>query len=131
MFYLYLKGRGGNLARILAVDDESVMTDFYTELLSDAGYEVKTAPDATAAMELYYDFKPDLIVLDAEMPGGGGERVFRIARTVLGSEVPVIFVTGLPERVMDFALTHSNVRVYKKTVKNEELLAAIKEMLGA
>lgn len=118
------------MARILAVDDEASMTDFYSALLTEAGYEVKTAPDADAAMELYYDFKPELIILDAQMPAGGGEKVFRIARTLLGSETPVIFVTGLPERVIDFALAQSNVRVFQKPVKNEELLDAVAEFLG-
>lgn len=118
------------MARILAVDDDASMEAYYLALFSEAGFEVKTAPDAAAAMDLYYDFKPDLIVLDAEMPAGGGERVFGIARTVLGSEVPVIFVTGLPERVIAFALTQTKVRVFSKPVKSEELLAAVTELLG-
>lgn len=118
------------MARILAVDDDSSMEAYYAALFSEAGYVVKTAPDVVAAMEVYYDFKPDLIVLDAEMPGGGGERVFRIARTVLGSGVPVVFVTGLPERVIDFALTQSKVRVFTKAVNSSELLAAIEELLA-
>lgn len=117
------------MPRILAVDDDASMEAFYQALFSEAGYEVKTAPDAAAAMDLYYDFKPDLVVLDADMPAGGGERVFRIARTVLGSAVPVIFVTGLPERVVDFALTQPGVRVFKKPVSSEELLAAVAGML--
>lgn len=115
--------------KILAVDDDNLMTEFYAGLFSEAGYEVKTAPDAVAAMEMYYDFKPDLIVLDAEMPGGGGERVFGIARTLLKSGIPVIFVTGMPERVIDFALTQGNIRVFKKPVKSAELLTAVEGMI--
>lgn len=117
------------MSRILAVDDEKLMTELYEALFSEAGYEVKTAPDAAAAMELFYDFKPDLLVLDAEMPGGGGERVFGITRKLLGSGVPVVFVTGLPERVVDFALTQSRVRVFKKPVAPAELLSAVEELL--
>jgi len=118
------------MARILAVDDDSSLEAYYLALFSEAGYDVKTAPDAAAAMELFYDFKPDLIVLDAEMPGGGGARVFSIARTVLGSGVPVVFVTGMPEKVIDFALTQARVRVFTKTVKSAELLAAVAKLLG-
>lgn len=117
------------MVKILAVDDESQMTDFYEGLFSDAGYEIKTAPDAAAAIELYYDYKPDLIVLDAQMPGGGGGKVFRIARTILGSDIPVIFVVGLPDKVLNFALTQSNVRVFQKPVKADALLSAAAEML--
>jgi len=117
------------MSKILAVDDDNTMTEFYEALFSDAGYEVKTAPDATSAMMLFHDFKPDLIVLDAEMPGGGGERVFDIARTLLKNGMPVAFVTGIPEKVEGFARTQSNVRVFRKPVKAEELLSAVAEMI--
>lgn len=116
------------MSKILAVDDENLMTEFYAGLFSEAGYDVRTAPDADAAMELFYDFKPDLLVLDADMPGGG-EKVFNIARTILGGDIPVVFVTGLPERVIGFALTRTRVRVFAKPVKSEELLSAVEEML--
>ncbi len=115
--------------KILAVDDDKPMIDFYYALFSEAGYEIKTAPDADAAIELYHDFKPDLIVLDAEMPGGGGEKVFRLVRTILGSDIPVIFVTGLPDRIIDFALTQTQVRVFQKPVKAGELLLAVEGLL--
>lgn len=118
------------MKRILAVDDDPAMTACYEVLFSEAGYEVKTAPDADAAMELFYDFKPQLIVLDAEMPGGGGEKVFRIARTILGTGIPVVFVTGIPKRVIDFALTQTGVRVFTKPFDNDEVLSTVEEMLG-
>ena len=117
--------------KILAIDDETTMTDFYEDLFSGAGYEIKTAADATAGMDMYYDFKPDLLVLDADMPGGGGERVFGISRTLLNSDIPIVFITGLPERVAKLALTNSNVRVYQKPVDTNDLLSTVKEMIKA
>lgn len=120
-----------HMDKILAIDDELTMTDFYEDLFSGAGYEIKTAADATAGMDLYYDFKPDLLVLDADMPGGGGERVFGISRTLLNSDIPIIFITGLPERVAKLALTNSNVRVYQKPVDTKDLLSTVKEMIKA
>lgn len=116
------------MALILAVDDDVAMTDFYRALFEEAGYTVKTAPDATSALILLRQISPDLIVLDAEMPAGGGEKVFEIARDVLGRGVPVIFVTGMPERVSRFALTKTKVRVFSKPVKADELLSTVAEM---
>lgn len=116
------------MLRILAVDDDLGMQEYYQALLSEAGYEVKTAPDASAALDLFYDFKPDLMVLDVEVPDGGGERIFRTARLLLDSGVPVAFVTGSPERVVDFALTQTKVRVFKKPVSSNELLTALIEL---
>lgn len=117
------------MRKILALDDDNLMTEFYAALFSGAGYDVRTAPDAAAGIDVYYDFKPDLIVLDADMPSGGGEKVFNLARMVLGSGIPVVFVTGLPERVAAFALTQVKVRIFEKPVKSGELLAAVSEML--
>lgn len=116
--------------KILAVDDDKSMTDYYSAIFSEAGYEVRTASDAVAGMEVFYDFHPHLIVLDAEMPEGGGEKVFSITRKLLASGTPVVFVTGLPERVTDYALTHTSVRVFAKPVKQEELLDCVAGMLG-
>lgn len=117
------------MTRILAVDDDPLMESYYRDVFADAGYEVRTAPDATAAMLVYYDFNPDLLVLDADMPGGGGERVFTISRTLLEADIPVIFVTAIPKLVLNLALTKTEVRIFIKPVKLEELLAAVKMLL--
>jgi DNA-binding response OmpR family regulator len=117
--------------KILAADDDQAMTEYYKALLSDAGYEVLTAADATAALIQYRDRKPDLVVLDMEMPGGGGEQVFDVTREVLKAGVPVIFVTGMPERAANFVKSYPKVRVFRKPVKSEELLACVASFLSA
>lgn len=116
---------------ILAADDDSSMTAFYKALFEDAGYTVTTADDATRAMEEFYNRKPDLLVLDADMPGGGGEHIFTIARKLLAGGVPVIFVTGMPDRVSGFALTQAKVRVFAKPVESQQLLDAVAELINA
>lgn len=118
------------MKRILAVDDDLAMTEYYKALLQESGYEVRTACDATSAMICSRDFHPHLVILDAEMPGGGGEQVFHISREILQSGTPVVFVTGIPERVERFLLAYGKVRLFKKPVKSEELLACITEMLS-
>lgn len=118
------------MRRILAVDDDVAMTEYYRALFLEAGYEVWTAPEATAAVMLFREWKPHLVVLDAEMPAGGGEKVFEITREIRQSGVPVIFVTGLPERVDRYLLSHGKVRVFKKPVSSEALLSCVTEMLS-
>lgn len=115
---------------ILAVDDDLATSEFYKALLTEAGYAVKTAGDATTAVMVFREYVPDLVVLDAEMPGGGGEKVFEMAREILGSGVPVLFITGMPERVASFPLKNTKTRVLRKPVKNEEILFSVAEMLG-
>ncbi|OGR52993.1 MAG: hypothetical protein A2049_04510 [Elusimicrobia bacterium GWA2_62_23] len=119
------------MKKILAADDDQAMVDYYKALLSEAGYEVLAAADATAALIQYRDEKPDLVILDMQMPGGGGAQVFDVTRDVLKAGVPVIFVTGLPERAENFAKSYPKVRVFRKPVKSEELLACVASFLGA
>ena len=119
------------MTRVLAVDDDDLVTEFYKALLSEAGYEVKTAADATAAVIVFRQFKPNLLILDAEMPGGGGEKVFEITRELVHSGLPVIFITGLPERVGLLARENPKTLVFKKPIKSVTLLSAVAGMLGA
>ncbi|MBI5745056.1 MAG: response regulator transcription factor [Elusimicrobia bacterium] len=118
------------MKRILAVDDDQTMVEYYKALLSEAGYEVAIAMDATAAVIRYKDLKPDLVILDVQMPAGGGEQVFDITRDVLGAGVPVIFVTGLPDRAARLMTSHAKVRVFNKPVKSDELLSCVAALLG-
>lgn len=117
------------MKKILAADDDKGMREFYRALLTEAGFEVETAEDGAAVMAKYLDFKPDLLLLDVDMPGGGGERPFVLARKILQTGVPVVFVTGLPERVQRFALSEEKVSIFRKPVDAEGLLAEIRRLL--
>ena len=118
------------MKRILAVDDDNTMTEYYKALLEEAGYQVRTAEDATSAVMVFRDFNPDLIILDVEMPSGGGERVFEITREICKGGFPVIFVTGLPDRVEKLVLKFPNVGIMQKPVKSKELLGVVSGLLG-
>jgi CheY-like chemotaxis protein len=118
------------MKKILAADDDPGMRALYFTLFSDEGYEVQTAADADAAMETYMTFKPDLLVLDVDMPGGGGQRVFSVLRRILQLGVPVVFVTGFPANVIDNALFHDKVVVLQKPAPQATLLGEISRLLG-
>lgn len=63
------------------------------------------------------------------MPAGGGTRVFTAIRKLLQLGVPVIFVTGMPEKVQDFSLTEQKVSIFQKPVDGEALLAEVRRLL--
>lgn len=119
------------MARILAADDEPVIVEYYAALFSKAGLEVETAWDGSSALEKCRDFKPDLFVLDVDMPSGGGERVFTVIRRILQLGKPVIFVTGLPEKVKGLPLTYKWVSVFAKPINGSKLLAETRRLLTA
>jgi len=117
------------MKKILAADDDEAMLAFYNAVFSEEGFVVDTVADGAAVLDRCLDFKPDLLVLDVDMPGGGGERAFVTARKILAMGVPVVFVTGLPERVQGFALFEEKVSIFQKPVKGMELVAEIRRLL--
>jgi CheY-like chemotaxis protein len=58
--------------RILLAEDDDAIRQLVTDLLTDAGYEVAPAVNAREALERAVVWRPDLILLDKSMPGGGG-----------------------------------------------------------
>lgn len=116
------------MAKILAVDDDLYILDLYKEIFTKAGFEVQTAEDAVAAVTKYQDFKPDLLVLDVDMPAGGGQKVFDRLRNLFQVSTPIIFSTGLPEHVENLGKL-ANVSILKKPVNPELLVAEAKKLL--
>jgi two-component system response regulator VicR len=116
------------MSKILAVDDDQSILELYKEIFSKAGFEVQTAEDAVSAVMKYQDFKPDLLVLDVEMPAGGGQKVFDRLRNLFQTATPIIFSTGSPESVENLAKM-ANVIILKKPVNPEQLISAAKLLL--
>lgn len=116
------------MAKILAVDDDLSILEIYKEIFVKAGFEVRTAEDAVAAVTLYQQFQPDLLVLDVDMPAGGGQKVFDRLRNLFQTATPIIFSTGLPESVQHLAKL-GNVAVLKKPVNPEVLIAETRRLL--
>ncbi|HBA62186.1 MAG TPA: hypothetical protein DCZ92_15505 [Elusimicrobia bacterium] len=115
--------------KILAVDDEANILEFYTSLLTKAGYKVETAAEATAAIMLFKEAPADLLVLDVSMPSGGGKQVLDVVSGIIQEGVPIVFVTGLPEKIEPWVAGMPKVRVLKKPVNNKEFLAVIAGLL--
>jgi DNA-binding NarL/FixJ family response regulator len=83
---------------VLVVDDSPETLSFLTEAIEGAGATVLVALDGEGALSLMEQITPDLILLDAVMPGiGGFETCRRLKQNDQLSHVPVIFMTGLSE----------------------------------
>ncbi|HOI41532.1 MAG TPA: response regulator [Elusimicrobiales bacterium] len=110
--------------KILAVDDDPNMRTFYETVLEDYGFEVRTAEDGLFGTAACQNWKPDLLILDWDMPGGGGKRVFQSIRQLLRIPVPVLFVTGM-QGDLDVDLTLDRVSILRKPIEVERLLTGI------
>jgi DNA-binding response OmpR family regulator len=110
--------------KILAVDDDPNMRTFYETVLEDCGFEVRTAEDGLFGTAACQSWKPDLLILDWDMPGGGGKRVFQSIRLLLKIPVPVLFVTGV-RGDLDVDLTLDRVSILRKPIEVERLLTGV------
>jgi len=78
-------------ARILIVDDDPAQRTLMREVLGDAGFTVEQAVDGNQAVELWRSFRPDLVVLDIDMPGRDGfSACAEMRRHPLGRDRPVV-----------------------------------------
>jgi len=77
--------------RILVVDDQPQIRRFMRTTLAGAGYEVGDAKTGEEALERVREFRPDLVLLDVNMPGMGGLAACREIRT--DTNVAIIMLT--------------------------------------
>lgn len=87
-----------NSSRILIVDDQPEMLELLKDILEDAGYQVISAQQGDEAIDRISADQPDLILLDALMPGLTGFEVTRILKTNDQTRlIPIIMLTGLSD----------------------------------
>jgi len=117
---------------VLVVDDAPDTLNLLTDTLDGAGYTVLIALDGAGALQLLDQVTPDLILMDAVMPGiSGFETCRRLKRDQLLAHLPVIFMTGLSEteHVVE-GLASGGVDYVTKPIVLDELLARIRVHLG-
>ncbi len=82
-------------ARILVVDDEEVIREFLSRVLTGEGHQVETADNAAEALEKMQSGRYRLILLDIKMPGMSGvELYWRLKGIAKSLTDRVVFVTG-------------------------------------
>ena len=85
--------------KILIADDEPDSIEFVREALADSPYEVVSASNGAEAISVARDQKPDLIILDVEMPEKNGFEVFaELRKSADIAKAPVIMLTGVAEK---------------------------------
>ena len=117
---------------ILVVDDTPETLGFLTDTLDHAGFTVLIATDGESALDLVDEITPDLVLMDALMPGlNGFETCRRLKLEKLLSHLPVIFMTGLSEteHVVE-GLAAGGVDYVTKPIVVDELLARIRVHLA-
>jgi DNA-binding response OmpR family regulator/DNA-binding CsgD family transcriptional regulator len=116
----------------LIVDDSPETLRLLTDALDGAGMTVMVALDGAAAMRIVDQITPDIVLLDAVMPGlDGFETCRRLKRDAGLDHVPIIFMTGLAETEhIVRGLEAGGVDYVTKPIAIEEMLARIRVHLA-
>jgi DNA-binding NarL/FixJ family response regulator len=113
--------------RVLVVDDHPVLRGGLAELLGQAdGVELAgLAADGTAGVELALDERPDVVLMDLEMPGVDGIEATRRIRSSL-PETQVVVLTSFSDRDRILAALDAGAAGYLlKDAEPEELLRGV------
>ena len=117
---------------IMIVDDSVTVRKVTSRLLERQGYDIVTAKDGVDAMEQLENVKPDLMLLDIEMPRMDGFEVTNLVRHHdMHSNLPIIMITSRTgekhrERAFSLGVTH----YMGKPFQEAELLANIEQLLA-
>jgi DNA-binding response OmpR family regulator len=82
-------------ANVLVIEDDDYSRDALARLLAAEGYEAQSAGDGESGLEKAHEMRPDIIVLDLNLPGIDGHQVIKMIRGDGPlSSVPILIVTG-------------------------------------
>lgn len=115
--------------KILLADDSVTAQNMGRRILSDAGYEVTTVNNGSAALKKVAESKPDLIVLDVYMPGYGGLEVCqRLRESDDTARIPVLLTVGKlePFKVEEVRRVRADAFIVKPFEASELLTALTK-----
>ena len=113
---------------VLLVDDSPEALGFLTEALEASGFSVLIATSGQAALNIADRITPDMVLMDAMMPGMDGfDTCRRLKANPASAQVPVIFMTGLSETEhIVHALESGGVDYLTKPINIDELRARIR-----
>ena len=118
--------------RILVVDDDPGFVKLVDGVLNSNGYEVITAQEAPAGLEIAMKESPDLIVLDVMMPIINGYNICRLMKSNdKCKQIPIILLTSRSGEEDKKIGEEVGADAYlAKPLNTEMLLGKVKELLG-
>ena len=122
-----------SMTKIAIIEDDSVISQMYRMKFEAEGYEVQLAANGKIGVDLVAAFKPDIILLDLQMPEmGGAEALGIIRKTEIGKNIPVIVLTNMGEEEAPKSIQSLGVQSYivKANLTPREVAAKVKEALG-
>jgi DNA-binding NtrC family response regulator len=122
------------VAKILIIDDDEIVRDILSAMLTTAGHEIRLASDGTQGLQAFTEMTPDLVITDMLMPDKEGVETISDIRK-LAAGLPIIAVSGGGHiGNLSFLLIAQKVgasRTFDKPFSPDEMLDAVSELLAA
>jgi CheY-like chemotaxis protein len=120
------------MTTVLLVDDNEDSRFLFAKVLEDAGFRVVTAADGVECIRAARERRPNVILLDIEMPNMDGRQALEVLRREPETaDTPIIAVTGATRLQVRGDLDELGfAAVLLKPVKPNVFLAAVRQALG-
>jgi DNA-binding response OmpR family regulator len=118
-------------ARVLIVEDHPTMREAMRMVLADEGFVVDQAADGARALDLVASDRPDVILLDLNIPGiSGSDLLAALRATSATSGIPVIVVTAEEEEGRRAAMQAGAQDYLTKPFSPRALVRTVERVLG-
>jgi PAS domain S-box-containing protein len=117
---------------VLLIDDEEVVREIGSDMLKTLGLKCLTAVNGTEGVELFKKNSSEikLVILDIEMPGISGEKVFHILRE-LNPEIKILIASGYGREYLEAEIFKSKISHFiPKPFKIEQLSYQVNKLIG-
>jgi two-component system nitrogen regulation response regulator NtrX len=114
------------MQQILVVDDEIGIRELLSEILSDEGYKIMLAQNATEARASRNDVRPDMVLLDIWMPDTDGITLLKEWASSGQLTMPVVMMSG--HGTIDTAVEATRIGAFdflEKPIALQKLLATV------
>ena len=118
---------------VLIVDDSVTVRKVTSRLMERQGFEVETAKDGVDALEKLQELRPDVVLLDIEMPRMDGFEVLRsVRRDEALKDLPIIMITSRTGEKHKQQAMELGVNEYLgKPFQEANLIATIEEVIAS
>jgi len=115
---------------ILIVDDDEQVVRYMQAALAENGYNVTVTTSGQRALEMIEDCRPDLLILDLNMPGADGFDVLKLERFRTPYLRTIVISGYLQGALLDAAKIFGATATLEKPVTPEALVRKVREVLG-
>ncbi len=122
-----------SMTKIAIIEDDPVINQMYRMKFESDGFDVKLADNGKRGVALVESFKPDIILLDIQMPEmTGDEALTEIRKNDWGKNIPVIVLTNMGQEESPKSLNKLGVHSYivKADFTPRQVVNHVKEALN-